>query len=772
MAAVTLNDSDSADRSVTFRDYCAPDLLGGTYKVTVQQKVGNLNDSTATEAEFPLVTQVFTVRAPRFSLDSALVHAAHPAPGSAGRFAAMLPHVSLTRETLPWDQDLTDRGWTSAPAHTPWMCLLVFRQDELPGEPGAQVQTRTVASLLDQAGNGTVLVPDIDPITLCDDPDDRNSNAKALAGECRTIDVSPDVFQAVAPTLADLLRLAHVREVVKPVVRRARDNGVTDLGRFSVVMGNRFPTESGAYTVHLVSLEGHAQRLGTKPSKPVRLVSLWSWSFTSQASGGTFTDVVKALALPGQADPQGLALRLAPQAGSGGGDNEVLKRLRCGYVPVSYATGTGERMPAWYRGPFTPLPTPSVPGLAERRLDVASPDLLMVYAPGSGIYDLSYASAYTLGRLLCLSHARIRGPVEQVWRRARSTAVRVLDRMSRSVELGGISPDSATTVQELADLQPALTRFHRVMAGEFREADGGAAEAAASPAAQEAPVLSNALEDRLAVFEREDVQALLAAQLAEESGPLADLVDELQTLEGIAFGHLVPDARMLPDESVRFFNIDPCWINALLDGVLGTGVTTSLDGALAKAIAASVQARLDDGAIPPPPAAGMLLRSRLAADWPGLRIEGLDGSNRPVGLVRQEALAPGVMLCLFQTVPAKVVFSEPKQELAVGALIIDGSYKINPRLLSGGTAGTFTGQLQSAEDKQWLIARNPQKPAIKVLDATKMTTELAQLVQADAFKDSSAALGLELIAEPSNEIIFGPKSAFDPGAGAGVGSES
>ncbi len=45
----------------------------------------------------------------------------------------------------------------------------------------------------------------------------------------------------------------------------------------------------------------------------------------------------------------------------------------------------------------------------------------------------------------------------------------------------------------------------------------------------------------------------------------------LTLLYGVPFHYLVPDEKMLPAESLRFFYVDPLWMEALLDGALSIG---------------------------------------------------------------------------------------------------------------------------------------------------------------------------------------------------------
>ena len=46
---------------------------------------------------------------------------------------------------------------------------------------------------------------------------------------------------------------------------------------------------------------------------------------------------------------------------------------------------------------------------------------------------------------------------------------------------------------------------------------------------------------------------------------------QFKLLEGIPFHYLVPHPGMLPEESIKFFYLDPNWVNALIDGAYSIG---------------------------------------------------------------------------------------------------------------------------------------------------------------------------------------------------------
>jgi hypothetical protein len=53
--------------------------------------------------------------------------------------------------------------------------------------------------------------------------------------------------------------------------------------------------------------------------------------------------------------------------------------------------------------------------------------------------------------------------------------------------------------------------------------------------------------------------------------------DSLRLLQGVPFNYLVPDERMLPKESIRFFWVDHLWLDCLLDGAFSIGRVTPAD---------------------------------------------------------------------------------------------------------------------------------------------------------------------------------------------------
>lgn len=60
---------------------------------------------------------------------------------------------------------------------------------------------------------------------------------------------------------------------------------------------------------------------------------------------------------------------------------------------------------------------------------------------------------------------------------------------------------------------------------------------------------------------------------------IANWLGRLELLYGVPFNYLVPDEKMLPAESIRFFQVDLNWVYSLVEGAFSIGRSTSGDAA-------------------------------------------------------------------------------------------------------------------------------------------------------------------------------------------------
>ena len=177
----------------------------------------------------------------------------------------------------------------------------------------------------------------------------------------------------------------------------------------------------------------------------------------------------------------------------------------------------------------------------------------------------------------------------------------------------------------------------------------------------------------------------------------------LRLLVGVPFEYLIPDPRLLPDESIRFFYLDRSWTDRLVDGAIAVGKIGSREQAHHQAHAPAVNQQLDQterivrdlqrgGAFarlkPSAPSTsagvitGFLLRSAAVSGWPQMdvRAYSTDIPESPVPLdpadpnvaakqlrtLRLERLSPAVLLALFDGIPQLVYLEEPHHGVQFG----------------------------------------------------------------------------------------------------------
>ena len=282
--------SSLAPGSVTFQAYAKPVLPDGDYRIKVSQSISGTDGKGGDFDQSPDWSWTIAVRGPRFSLDPSQVQACFPPQKGSGEYLGVLPHVVLDRITLPWERAATPPDQASCEherAATPpdqagcehdgqWLALLLFSD----------------ADALQPIGPTAGTVED-----LSSAPDTYFPSLCLESGQSGTdpvtyIDLRLELFEAIAPTAADLDWISQLRTFANDA------GGQTG----AAVICNRMAPVSGARTrVHLVSLEGYGPALpdasgsSTITQKYVRLISLYSWSFTPTHQSETFTEILSAL---------------------------------------------------------------------------------------------------------------------------------------------------------------------------------------------------------------------------------------------------------------------------------------------------------------------------------------------------------------------------------------------------------------------------------------------------------------------------------------------
>lgn len=281
----------------------------------------------------------------------------------------------------------------------------------------------------------------------------------------------------------------------------------------------------------------------------------------------------------------------------------------------------------------------------------------------------------------------------------------------------------------------------------------------------------------------------------------------LHTLIGVPFPYLVPDEGMLPPESIRFFQLDTAWVEALIDGAfsIGRNLTSAADTAtlapsLATApvrpslvldqalhpqvtsqsrIAAPLRRRraatrpagpvaVGDGPPVPQPWYGFVLRSSVVSDYPGLGVnvypkghspddKGADIILLPVRRLDLLGEKSDTLFCLVEGEPYHIDIHEAPEVLHYGIdTYVPGATPTATKVLR-----TFT---VSGGKITWTGITDP---AVQIGDTfrgkqprvVKMTALAAKVAASNGIKSvNSAEMGFEMT-EGVGKVTFVNRSA-------------
>ena len=439
---------------IQFIEACHPPLVAGAYAVRMSQTIKETKETAVPWNSDPYaLTLQFSVAAPRFTLNPADIHSVYPPSNQTGRFDNALPHVVFTRRTLPWERTLHGTAPELGKPFPPWMGLLLLQEEELlvrdhtgqPTDRRYEVKPLPVMSQNDDsllfpkpaAGtNVSLLVPDVGQHGVGTSSDkEQKFRAEQWAKEkeqydkeqCLVIDLPAALFKALAPRLDELSYLAHVRQIDTGDKEVQAHN---DKGWFSLIVGNRMPQANHAHRVFLVSFEGHQERLQEswqpQANHMIRLAVLGTWGFTCEGENDFKSHMqrlrVDSLCLPheGYKDESLEAKDIV---------NAAYAR---GYTAFNHVMRQGEKTVSWYRGPLVPLDYAKPTQVQE---PVSCADELLRYDPDTGLFDVTYAAAWQLGRLLALQNHSFALALNRVRKALRAEA----ERQMRVAELKALN---------------------------------------------------------------------------------------------------------------------------------------------------------------------------------------------------------------------------------------------------------------------------------------------------------------------------------------------
>ncbi|MBW8683015.1 hypothetical protein [Chitinophaga rhizophila] len=722
-----------APEQLAFIHESLPQLVAGEYTVTADLSV---EVAKQFNGDFETAVKKVWVGAPRFILEEAAIYSLYPPRDITGRFETTLPQIVFRRRTLPWertiDGELHDNTAFRQQAplrHAPWMALLLLSEDEMKGlgKPEDAILPGK-KSLKDPGGN--VFVPEISA-------DLTNGNNPKLAPweDVNTaydvIDIPLPLFKRIAPKKEDLYYLAHVRKVQVDENKERAD--IEDDGYFSTLMCNRLPVraadQSSAVrnTVFLVSLEGYHnyfrdnQYIEKKGRNKVRLVVLQSWSFTV-AAGKNFLELCEGLHVS--------PFKMNYPANT----NEVLKKsYDYGYTLLPHITQNGVQTYSWYRGPFNPnfLPANPVTKIYKSASEALRFDQL------TGLTDVSYATAWQLGRLLALKDKTFSTALYQWKLQGKRKVVQTASRQQITKLLPAAFNEH---IEATASLEDTMKDFLATWYNTGSNFD-------------KSPVpFSNQPE---AVQQQLNNIATAGGALHEIPAAVTDWLGRLFLLEGVPINYLIPHENYLisreggaiAKEAVGLFYIDYDWIEALLGGALGI-VTTEDSTALlnmlkegrflpANLMTNKANSRFipsGEGEEVPLPQSikghitGFFLRSQLVSGWKGIKVFAKDekGSWMQHPL-RIERIADDIQLCVFAGKVQQLLFIQPPEGMHFGVDAIGNNYQKALRDQSGNVGkSTITLQCPDGVFDFQSVATSITAQGTKVLTSAELAFQMLE----------------------------------------------
>jgi hypothetical protein len=458
-------------------DYIQPPLLAGEYRMHVETDVSVPSTST------PLPGQdfFFDVEGPRFSLAPNEVAGVFPPRNGHGPFDSALPHVALGRRTLPWERALGD-AYTVAGDETPYpfLALVLLEQSECTIKRNQALTDVVPPAVFQRLGHpegircdaveaDAQLLEDILPmpeeLRLLShvrqvNVDDRELSAGDSDGyfavvmgnrvprpggsyvaclvsvEERT-DLLPTTDVVVVGGLGEIFENAEIAEVSEPfelspsalgtqiTAPRADELRISTTGTPELLAKPDVSTtvaQGKAFQLASAARIGERERLavGSVVLNPkARLVLLHSWTFTCEGDG-TFRQLLQGLdvGMIGDVDPA-----------------TKLKVTDTGHIVVDVVDRLGAPEQSWYRGPLV-----SQPLTRDAVGPYHSADQARRVVAETGAENISYASAFEVGRLLAAADARLAQELMR-WRRgsfrasARDTSIKLLRDAMRLTEI-------------------------------------------------------------------------------------------------------------------------------------------------------------------------------------------------------------------------------------------------------------------------------------------------------------------------------------------------
>ncbi|MCV7221234.1 hypothetical protein [Mycolicibacterium elephantis] len=190
---------------------------------------------------------------------------------------------------------------------------------------------------------------------------------------------------------------------------------------------------------------------------------------------------------------------------------------------------------------------------------------------------------------------------------------------------------------------------------------------------------------------------------------LLEFLTDIRLLRRIPLSYLVPDALLLPPESIRFFHVNQTWVDRVIDGVVSNTNLGTVDFHRSLTVLQAIREQVNpaEGQM-----TGMLIRSELVRRWPKMIVRAYsvvdaeeDSDQNVVDVLRAEPVSRDVFIALFDGEPASVHLREPFDGVRYGVEFDDNrpagqEYTVDRRNPDGSAATGPSSLVISFHDQE------------------------------------------------------------------------
>ena len=686
--------SDTSNQEkIRFVDYYQTTVNAGTYEVTATLTAPDAlltaPDALRDAMSKPISATVkLHVAGPRFFLPPSDIHSVFPPENGAGDYNNILPHIVLNRRTLPWERLVDEKVKVGAQDDTDTAEAKATQNNELEQIPFLALLVFSD----DEEANGDVTPPTA--VTLADLLVQFNFKYDLEPGEKLTdkvsvIDIKPELLQQVIPTGEELKLLAHGREQT--------ENGILQR---AVIIANRLPAPPLRNNI-----SSETSKIGDRNQKRRNIAHLvmlencydyttQKFKFATNKSNPVRLICLKSWQFNCTTDKPTLKGRLLSNAftfeplcvpklntDKTSADSPFEKIRLMSYAALPYHLRWGDKAHTLYHGPLVAS---------------AASNVIIDIVDDNDAKKSPHAPASADGLVRILKNERIFDvSLAAAW------------------QLG--------QMLMLRDQSVAMEYFS------WRRRDAQL----------------RAKEDTWAADGHLHLGDNSETGLTDLPKNVQDWCQKRLKLHGLPFEYIVPDARMLPENSLRIFRIHETWMQCLLSGALAVGRGGDADRIYEAEYRSTVY---------PTPArgcTGFLLRSPAVDEHPDLKVVAKEKeTNSEVKEVRLERIAPGLLLGLYDGVFSKLQFSLPPIGLHFG--LKENPNQLFSKDLKNPEGSENSKSIDSINMKTWVNAA--ENLGGSIIDVVELSLQMGKYLAPVTINASSFAFQM---CEGTESVEFG-----------------